>query len=81
MRRLPLKKWTEDIALRETNERMRKIEQLLGEVAYLWGDEDQYIVNHCNDLAREIEAQRLDFVAGVQARVEERTAEQEGSSA
>lgn len=72
---LTLKRWTEAIALRATNVRMRKIEQLLGEVAYLWGDEDQYIVNICDELAREIANARLDFVASVQARVEEREIE------
>lgn len=70
-----LKKWTENAALRATNRRMRKIDVLLIEIGSLWGDEDEYICGRIDELRRELDEARLDFVVGVQERAEMRTME------
>lgn len=69
-----LKRWTENRALKATNARFRKIDELLIEVALLWGDEDEYIVREAERLRRDVEAVKLDCVCSVQARAEEREA-------
>lgn len=75
-----LKTWTESGALRATNARMEKIEDLLLEIGGLWGDVDEYIVHEVDDLRRLIENKRLDFVISVQTRAEEREYRQEQAS-
>lgn len=70
-----LKNWTENGALRATNRRVDKVKKLLGEVAYLWGDVDEYVVGRCDTLIKEIEDVRLDLVVTLQARAEEAEAE------
>jgi len=50
-----MRNWTEARALRATNVRLRKIDNLLLEIAGLWGDVDQGIVNVMDDLRRQVE--------------------------
>lgn len=70
----PLKRFTESAALRATNARYRKIDLLLREIQLLWGDVDNGIVVDADDLIERVETARLEAVASVQARVEERDA-------
>lgn len=69
-----LKRWTENRALKATNARFRKIDELLIEIQLLWGDEDEYIVREAERLRRDVEVVKLDCVCSVQARAEEREA-------
>ncbi|MCK1501467.1 hypothetical protein [Bradyrhizobium sp. 188] len=69
-----MKNWTENRALRASNLRFRKINKLLHEVAYLWGDVDEYVVGLCDQLIRHADNAHLELVASVQARAEEREA-------
>lgn len=70
--RHPLKRWTENAALRATNARYRKIDLLLQEIAMLWGDEDQGNVDRAEDLRGAVEQAQLDVVLAAQMRAEER---------
>lgn len=67
-----MKNWTEPRALRATNQRLRKMSTIAGEVAYLWGDVDNYAVCLCDELLKHIEDVRLEIVASVQARADDR---------
>ncbi len=69
---MQLKRWSEAIALRMANARLRKAKKLIEEVAYLYGDVDNCVVDRCGDLIDLAEQVRLEIVEGAQARVEER---------
>ncbi|MGY4295409.1 hypothetical protein ACVWXN_003504 [Bradyrhizobium sp. i1.4.4] len=69
-----LKNWTENRALRASNLRFRKVDKLLREVAYLWGDVDEYAVGLCDQLIRLADNAHFEIVASVQLRAEEREA-------
>lgn len=70
-----LRNWTENRALRASNARFNKVKELLGEVACLWGDVDEYAVGRCDELIRVVEDIRTDIVLSAQARAEERETE------
>jgi hypothetical protein len=67
-----LKRWTENAALRMTNRRFAEIDHLLREVAYLWGDQDEYAVGLSEQLIKLAEETKLEIIVSVQTRAEER---------
>lgn len=67
-----LKRWTENAALRMTNRRFAEIDHLLREVAYLWGDQDEYAVGLTEELIKLADQTKLEIVLSVQTRAEER---------
>lgn len=73
-----LKTWTENAALKATNSRFRKIDELLIEIGGLWGDVDEFIVGEADRLRRDVEIAKFNCIESAQTRAEER--EQEGAS-
>lgn len=47
---LKLRKWTDKIAQRETRKRFQKIDELLHDVALLWGDENESVVGEAEEM-------------------------------
>lgn len=68
-----LKGWTDAKALRMTNARYRRIDELLQEIAYIWGGEDEGIAGDADRLRGEVETAKLDAVLVAQSRAEERS--------
>jgi len=70
--RHPLKRFTENAALRATHARYDKIDLLLQEIAMLWGDVDEGCVSRAEELRGMVEAATLDATLSAQLRAEER---------
>lgn len=68
-----LKKWTPAIARRETLKRLAKIDALLLDIGYLWGDEDQGLVDRADDIRAEVSDFRKEMDEAIEARETERT--------
>ncbi len=66
-----LRDWTEARAQRATLLRLKKIEELLGDIGALWGDVDEYIVQQCDDLIRDFRERQQEWLAWWAARAEE----------
>ena len=74
-RRLLLKKWTERRACAATLTRLKKIDDLLIEIAGLWGDEDQCLVDFADDLRTTVANFRSEMDESIKERAERRAAE------
>lgn len=70
--KLLTKKWTPAIARRLTRARLAKIDKLLLEIGYLWGDEDRCLVDLADDIRAEINKFREEMDEAIAARALER---------
>lgn len=67
-----LKKWTVQIARRATLKRLAKIDELLLDIGYLWGDRDQCLVDLADDIRAEAGKFREEMDEAIAARKMER---------
>ena len=70
-----LKTWSEGAAVRQSLNRLDKIDALLIEIGGLWGDEDQSHVDHADSIRAEID----EFRNNLKSHIEQRRMERENA--